>query len=161
MNRKSFGVLLLLTAGAACGAWMMDLPVAASAQEKSADASSWKSAAKPVETSMHEYMEYVNQPTFKSLKSEMADAQDPNWGAIKSGALILAESANLVLLRGPELDRETWVKDATAVREAGRRFYRAAHEKDFDLARKNYEMMVANCNQCHQNFAHGEHQLTP
>lgn len=163
MNRKILGMFALLAAGLACGALMMNVPDQAAAEDDRSKLSpSWQSA-KPVEQSVHEYMEYVHEPTFHRLKDAMAEAPagGRQWSAITSNALILAESANLLLLRGPELDRQTWIKDATAVRAAGAALYRAAHDKDFETARKKYELMVANCNQCHKDFAHGEHQLTP
>jgi hypothetical protein len=47
----------------------------------------------PVDKSMHEFMEYYFQPTYRRLKPSVAAtaAANPSWGAIKSDALILAE----------------------------------------------------------------------
>ena len=57
----------------------------------------------PVETNMHEFMEYVFQPTFRRLKPAMdpSHASEPAWKAIKSDSLILAETSNLLLLHTP------------------------------------------------------------
>ena len=65
----------------------------------------------PVEESMHEFMEYVFQPTYKRLKTQMAAEEKNNaaWKAVKSDSLILAESSNLLLLRLPKEDAKAWV----------------------------------------------------
>jgi hypothetical protein len=122
-----------------------------------------ENTAKPVESDMHEFMEYLFQPPFKRLKSAMAaesvDSRD--WKAIKSDSLILAESGNLLLDRLPEADAADWIQHSVQVREFGGQLYRAAKAKDYANARKHYESMITNCNACHQQFADGEHILAP
>ena len=56
-----------------------------------------------VEDSMHEFMEYVFQPTYRRLKLSMAAEPNDNkdWKTIKSDSLILAESCNLLFARLP------------------------------------------------------------
>ncbi len=120
-------------------------------------------AAKPVESDMHEFMEYVFQPTFKRLKPVMAaePADNAAWKTIKADGLILAEGGNLLLIRQPKDDAADWVNHSVQVRDFGGQLYRAAKAKDYTNARKHYESMVKNCNACHQQFAGGEHILTP
>ncbi|WDI44002.1 hypothetical protein [Bremerella sp. P1] len=120
-------------------------------------------APTPVEPDMHEFMEYVFQPTFKQLKPVMAQAPENNqgWKAMKAGSLILAEGGNLLLIRQPEKDAADWNKHSTEVRDFGGKFYRAAQAKDFENASANYKSMVQSCNACHHQFAGGEHILTP
>ena len=122
-----------------------------------------KDAAVPVEPDMHEFMEYVFQPTFKRLKPALAAAPADNqgWKAIKADSLILAEGGNLLLIRQSEDDAADWVKHSVQVRDFGSQLYRAAKAKDYTLARGHYESMVQNCNACHRQFAGGEHILTP
>jgi len=122
-----------------------------------------KDAAEPVEPDMHEFMEYVFQPTFKRLKPVMAAAPADNagWKTIKADALILAEGGNLLLIRQPKEDAADWLKHSVQVRDFGGELYRAAKAKDYNSARKHYASMVQNCNACHQQFAGGEHILTP
>jgi hypothetical protein len=120
-------------------------------------------AAEPVESDMHEFMEYVFQPTFKRLKPVMAAAPVDNaaWKAIKADALLFAEGGNLLLIRQPTDDAADWVKHSVKVRDFGGQLYRAAKAKDYTNTRKHYESMVQHCNACHQQFAGGEHILTP
>jgi hypothetical protein len=117
----------------------------------------------PVEKDMHEFMEYVFEPTYQRLKQSMAaDSADNNrWKAIKSDALILAEGGNLLLVRTPAEDSKAWNEHSAAVRELGGKLYAAAKNKDVKAARSNYEALLVNCNRCHTQFAKGEHQLKP
>ena len=117
----------------------------------------------PVETDMHELMEYVFQPPYKRLKSSLASepADKKAWKSIKSDSLILAEAGNLLLMHVQQDGGEDWAKHSTQVRDAGGLFYKASKKRDFAAARKNYETMIQNCNACHTQFANGKHILKP
>lgn len=119
--------------------------------------------AAPVEDSMHEFMEYVFQPTYRRLKSSMATAPVDNkgWIAVKSDSLILAESCNLLFGRKPDEHGEDWVKHATASKMYGAELYKAAKEKNYEAATTAYETMLDNCNACHKQFESGKHILQP
>jgi hypothetical protein len=119
--------------------------------------------AVPVEDSMHEFMEYVFQPTWLRLKVSMATAPTDNkgWKALKSDSLILAESCNLLLGRKPDEHGDDWVKHAIASKTHGAALYKAAREKDFETATTAYKTMLDNCNACHKQFESGKHILQP
>jgi hypothetical protein len=119
-------------------------------------------AAAPVEDDMHEFMEYVFQPTYLRLKQSMAalNANQTDWKAIKSDALILAESTNLLLHRG-QTDDPAWSKHAVATRQAGATFYAAAKASDVEQTRAGYVGMLTRCNACHEEFTGGEPKLVP
>ncbi|MEJ7592281.1 MAG: hypothetical protein WKF77_12090 [Planctomycetaceae bacterium] len=119
--------------------------------------------AAPVEDSMHEFMEYVFQPTYLRLKASMAAAPIDNkgWKAVKSDALILAESCNLLFVRKPDEHGDDWAKHATASKTHGAELYKAAKEKNFEAATTAYKMMLNNCNACHKQFEDGKHILQP
>ena len=57
---------------------------------------------KPVDN-MHHFMEYIYEPVFNNLKKSVAKepADKAGWTAIKSGALILAETSILLAKRTP------------------------------------------------------------
>ncbi|MFN8709630.1 MAG: hypothetical protein ACK526_01620 [Planctomyces sp.] len=117
----------------------------------------------PVEDSMHEFMEYVFQPTYKRLKVSMATAPADNagWKNIKSDSLILAESCNLLYGRKPTEHGEDWVKHATDSRTGGAALYKAARAKDFAAATTAWKGMLESCNACHRQFEDGKHILQP
>jgi hypothetical protein len=117
----------------------------------------------PVEDDMHEFMEYVFQPPYKRLKASIAVAEKDNatWKSIKSDALILAESGNLLLGRGPDGDEADWNKHSIASRDFGGQLYRAAKAKDTEKTMQTYKLMLESCNACHKQFSGGDPELTP
>jgi len=117
----------------------------------------------PVEEDMHEFMEYVFQPTYRRLKVSMSKtpASNADWKAIKADSLSLAEAANLIIMRPPSEDVEDWNHHSVEVRNHGKAFYSAARSKDFAAATKHYQAMLKSCNACHQQFEDGRHILTP
>jgi len=139
-------------------------PAASAASVTAADTIA---APVPVENDMHEFMEYIFEPTYKRLSVSMGAEPVDNrgWKEIKGDALVLAEAGNLLLLRRPEdptkEDLAHWQKHSAAVRGEGAALYQAAKKKDFAVARTRYAAMLTNCNACHNKFADGEHQLKP
>ena len=120
---------------------------------------------KAVEPDMHEFMEYVCEPPYKRLQTQIAAAPAATdrgaWKGIKSDALILAESGNLLLRRPPEKDAAAWIAHSKKVRDTGALLYAAAKKKDAVETRKRWEGLLENCNACHTQFADGEHMLKP
>jgi hypothetical protein len=119
-------------------------------------------AAAPVEEDMHEFMEYVFQPTYLRLKKSISELSpnQPDWKAIKSDTLILAESTNLLLHRG-EKDDPAWRKHALEVRQAGATLYAATKASNVEQTRAGFAAMLTRCNACHEEFTGGEPKLTP
>ena len=120
-------------------------------------------APRPVVEDMHQFMEYVFEPNYKTLRLHLAEApSDKNaWKAIKAGSLSLAESGNLLLMRAPEEDGDQWRQLSAAVRGQGGELYQAARARDYQTSLVHYRAMIEQCNACHTRFADGEHQLKP
>ncbi len=118
---------------------------------------------KPVEDSMHEFMEYVFQPTYLRLKATMttAPADNKGWKAIKADSLVLAESCNLLFSRAPDGAAADWIAHAKASREKGAALYAAGKAKDFAAATTAWKSMLESCNACHKQFEDGKHILQP
>lgn len=123
--------------------------------------SSAEARVESVEDSMHEFMEYVFQPTYRRLSQQLKTAPTDNqgWKAIKSDSLILAESCNLLIGRQPEDDAQDWCRHAVSARSAGGELYRAAKTKDFAASGAAYRRMLEHCNACHRQFEDGKHIL--
>ena len=130
---------------------------------QSAHAAEPASDVVPVESDMHEFMEYVFEPPYKRLKPLLAGEtiDKAGWKSIKSDALILAEAGNLLIGRTSENEVADWNAHALKVRVSGSALYAAAKKKDTDEARKQWAGMLENCNACHKQFAGGEHMLQP
>jgi cytochrome c553 len=152
------GIAALLTASIA-----FQVASPTSSHNAHADSPQAKTAVTPVEPSMHEFMEYVFEEPYKRLKTAMATepADRSAWKVIKSDALILAEAGNLLLMRLPEENAATWREHSAAVRDGGGEFYQAARKRDYAAAKASYTALLQKCNACHNDFADGEHQLTP
>lgn len=154
-------VRYLITAGLLLGTgvvltWSQTSPSQAAATEK-------PQTGVPVEPDMHEFMEYVFQPTYRRLKKTLASDPDSNqiWKAIKSDSLILAEGGNLLLLHKPENNREDGDQHSIQVRQFGGQLYKAAKAKDYQTSKEKFASMLKNCNACHKQFDNGKHQLKP
>jgi hypothetical protein len=117
----------------------------------------------PVEESMHEFMEYVFEPSYLRLQKSMAAAPADNagWKAIKGDSLVLAEATNLLVARAPEENGQDWIQISSEVRTEGAALYAAAKKKDYAAARSSYEAMLNKCNSCHEQFHKGKPVLTP
>lgn len=117
----------------------------------------------PVESDMHEFMEYVCEPPYKRLKPLLAgeSIDKAGWKSIKSDALILAEAGNLLIGRTEEKEVADWNAHSKKVRESGGALYAAAKKKDTAEAKKQWAGMLESCNACHKQFAGGEHMLQP
>ena len=169
MNKNSIsvaaGVFVCLTAFISGSSRPHPKPDAAApvVAEPAAPVVAEEAAPKVVEDSMHEFMEYVFQPTYRRLKASMAEEPKDNagWKAVKSDSLILAESCNLLFARKPDQDADDWSKHAAASRDAGAKLYQAARAKKFDAATQEWNRMLNNCNACHRQFEDGKHILTP
>ncbi|MBD3674996.1 MAG: hypothetical protein HUJ26_15875 [Planctomycetaceae bacterium] len=158
---KNYSRLIVLTGLFVAGT--IGFLVSSSPSSQAASAPEKEISTEPVEPDMHEFMEYVFQPTFKQLKPAMATEPTDNqgWKTIKANSLVLAEGGNLLLIRQPKEGATDWSKHSDQVRGFGGKLYRAAKSKDFKMARKHYESMIRNCNACHEQFAGGEHILKP
>ena len=152
-------VLFILLSLVAVGSVMMTADFSVRANEARAVASE----PQPVDDSMHHFMEYVYEPAYKRLRTSMADepADKQAWKGIKGDALTLAECANLLLSRAPDEDADTWRELSATVRGHGGDLYQAARQSDYAAASKAYKTMITSCNDCHDHFADGEHQLEP
>jgi len=117
----------------------------------------------PVESDMHEFMEYVFEPPYKRLKPVLAgeSIDKAGWKSIKSDSLILAEACNLLIGRTEEKEVADWNGHSKKVRELGSALYAAAKKKDTAEAKKLWPGLLENCNACHKQFAGGEHMLQP
>ena len=153
--------MLVIVGGIALVANESFLSRTATAEKAAAVAESPK--FEPVDKSMHEFMEYVFQPTYKRLKVAMAKQPTgrTGWKSIKADSMILAEGGNLLLMRTPKKGGADWNKLSVAVRDLGGKFYRAAKKRDYISARTHYVAMLNSCNACHKKFADGKHMLKP
>ena len=74
------------------------------------------------------------------------------WTALEGTSLMLAESANLLLMPSRAKDRGQWMKDATLLLDVGEAAFWAAKEKDVEALTELNEQLYQSCVQCHRNY---------
>ena len=77
---------------------------------------------------------------------------DVDWEGIRTNALTLAESANLLSRPGRTRDTTVWEKDASLLADAGASAYKAALAKDAKALAAAAESIDASCTACHRQY---------
>jgi len=100
-------------------------------------------------------MQGISQPNFRALEKlltkEPEDAEA--WKFARGQALLLAENANLLMLRPPRNDGETaWMDRATGLRTAATRLARSLAKQEYEPSRTGLRDVANACNRCHQGF---------
>ena len=77
---------------------------------------------------------------------------DQDWGALRTNALTLAESGNLLMMGARARDQGDWIKDAQMLAGVGAAAYKAAQEKDVKALATLAEPLDASCTGCHKQY---------
>jgi len=77
---------------------------------------------------------------------------DKDWAIVRRGAVTLAESGNLLMLRGRARDQGDWMKDAKMMVDAGNAAYKAAQAKEADALAAVAVALDASCTTCHKQY---------
>ena len=71
---------------------------------------------------------------------------------LEGTSLMLAESANLLMMPSRAKGREQWMKDAKLLLDVGEAAFWAAKEKDVDALEGLNDQLYQSCVQCHRNY---------
>ena len=74
------------------------------------------------------------------------------WNALANQALMLAESANLLMMPGRDRQQENWTRFSKEMRDAGQAAFKAASAKDMDGVRAVNDALYNSCVQCHMQY---------
>jgi cytochrome c553 len=77
---------------------------------------------------------------------------EADWNKIRSAALILAESGNLLMMGSRAWDQGDWIRDAKLLVEAGAAAYKAAQAKDLNAILALNDQLYTACVTCHQQY---------
>jgi cytochrome c553 len=80
---------------------------------------------------------------------------DSEWTALEGQALMVAESANLLMLPGRARDQKQWMADAQLMLDAGAAAYKAAKAKDVAGIAALSDQLMESCTSCHKNYRPG------
>ncbi|MDX1567416.1 MAG: hypothetical protein R3223_06420 [Longimicrobiales bacterium] len=88
--------------------------------------------------------------------STRTPTNEEEWLDLEAKTLMLAESANLLMMPGRswggEARREQWMEDALLLLEAGEAAFEAAKARDVDALAALNDPLYQSCVQCHMNF---------
>ncbi len=106
---------------------------------------------------MSELMLDVIYPTSDQIFYVSRDEQktEKDWIALRRDALILAESANLLMAENRARDKDKWMKDAKLLLEVGNKAYKAARAKDLPALEALNAELYESCQACHVDYRPG------
>ena len=85
------------------------------------------------------------------VKQKPADAQA--WTFARGQALLIAETANLLMLRPPKNEGEaSWFARAMDLRSAAAQLGQIVAKRDYEASRQGLVNVSNQCNRCHQSF---------
>ncbi|MCI0683975.1 MAG: cytochrome c [Gemmataceae bacterium] len=100
-------------------------------------------------------MEGLAHANFKGLERLLTQKPGDNqaWTFARGQALLVAETANLLMLRPPQKEGQAvWFEKAMALRGRAADLANTLAKKDFDQARVGLSLVADSCNRCHQSF---------
>jgi hypothetical protein len=80
---------------------------------------------------------------------------DAEWTALEGQALMVAESANLLMLPGRARDQKQWMADAKLMLDAGAAAVKAAKAKNVEGIVALSDQLMESCTSCHKNYRPG------
>jgi hypothetical protein len=83
---------------------------------------------------------------------------DRDWETLQMQALMLAESGNLLMVKGRAKNQGQWMKDARLLVEAGAAAVKATRSKDMQAVLALNDQLVSSCITCHVQFRSGRRE---
>jgi hypothetical protein len=80
---------------------------------------------------------------------------DAEWTALEGQALMVAESANLLMLPGRARDQKQWMADAKLMLEAGAAAVKFAKTRNVEAIAGLSDQLMESCTSCHKNYRPG------
>ena len=127
--------------------------MARQAQAPAAGTSTPPPSPRPV-GSMSELMIRLIYPTSDAIFyiTTREPANDVEWNEFRGKTLMLAESANLLMMPGRARDQDQWMADSKLLLEVGQAAFRAARRKDVKAIEALSDQLYQSCVVCHQHY---------
>ncbi len=108
---------------------------------------------KPVATTL-ELMRTLTIPSSNTIFAAQGEApqDDAGWLAVQNGALLLAESGNLLIIGPRARDQDKWRKDSLALIDAAAKAVAAARAKNAEQLAQAADAIYMACEGCHQDY---------
>ncbi len=103
---------------------------------------------------MSELMVKIIYPTSDAVfyVTSRTPASESEWNDLQGKTLMLAESANLLLLPPHFRPQPQWAVDVKLMREAGAAAFKAAKQKDVAALEALSDQLYEACTSCHSHF---------
>lgn len=103
---------------------------------------------------MGELMRLVIYPTSDAVFyiSTRTPRTDAEWTDLQAKTLMLAESANLLMLPGLARDRDRWMADAKLMLDAGTDAFKAARGRNLEALEAVNDALYESCVSCHRHY---------
>lgn len=108
---------------------------------------------RPVGT-MLELMEKIVYPTSNAVfyAGSRTPETEEDWNELETDALMLAESANLMMMSARAPDDDQWMRDAVLLLDAGEEAFEAARDRDIEGLRALNDPLYQSCVTCHDHY---------
>jgi cytochrome c556 len=80
---------------------------------------------------------------------------EKDWEDLRNNALMLAESANLLMADNRAKDKDRWMKDAALLRNVGDKAFKFAKVKDLEGLKALNDELYEACQSCHEHYRPG------
>lgn len=100
-------------------------------------------------------MEGLAHANFRGIEQMLTKkpADDRSWTFARGQALLIAETANLLMLRPPKNEGQpVWFERAMELRKVATTLATATGSKDYQASRTALVNIANSCNRCHQSF---------
>jgi hypothetical protein len=77
---------------------------------------------------------------------------DADWEQLEATVLMLAESANLLMLPGYARDQLQWINESKLLRDASAAAYNAARTKNLSALEELNNDLYSSCESCHEAY---------
>lgn len=84
--------------------------------------------------------------------STRTPSTDAEWNTLQGQALLVAESANLLMMPAHLRDETRWLDDARLMRDAGQAAFTAAKAHDVNALEALNDALYQSCVTCHQHY---------
>jgi hypothetical protein len=103
---------------------------------------------------MSELMVHLIYPTSDAVFyiSSRTPKTESEWAELQAKTLMLAESANLLMMPGRARDQDRWMKDARLMLDAGWAAFKAAKAKDVAALEALSDQLYESCVTCHKDY---------
>ena len=107
--------------------------------------------------SMSDLMVKIIYPTSDALFyiESRTPKDESEWNAFEGQMLMLAESANLLMMPGRARDQKQWMADAKLLLDAGALAVKAARTRNVESISALSDQMLETCTTCHKHYRPG------